>query len=128
MSDITDKAITLSWSIPESDGGSRILGYYIEKCDTSTDRWVKVNRSVTKDTTFRVEDLTAKTEYRFRVSAENKPGTGPASKPSESAIAKLPYGKFIFFYQITFLCILLNMLNVFASYVINLVTQFKLPK
>ena len=97
LSDITDKAITLSWSIPESDGGSRILGYYIEKCDTSTDRWVKVNRSVTKDTTFRVEDLTAKTEYKFRVSAENKAGTGPASEPSESAIAKLPYGKYIFF-------------------------------
>ena len=96
LSGVTDKAITLSWSIPESDGGSRISGYFVEKCDVSTEKWVKAHRSVIKDTTYRVEDLTAKKEYKFRVSAENKAGTGPASNPSESVVAKLPYGKFFF--------------------------------
>ncbi|XP_038047568.1 titin-like [Patiria miniata] len=91
LSEITDKAITLKWTVPESEGGSRITGYFIEKCDTSKERWVKVNRSAVKETTFRVEELTAKTEYRFRVSAENKAGTGPASEPSDAAVAKLPY-------------------------------------
>ena len=93
VSDVTDKAATVSWTVPESDGGSRILGYVIEKCDVSRDRWVRVNRSLVKDTTLHIEDLTANSEYRFRVSAENKAGTGPASEPSDAVVAKLPFGK-----------------------------------
>ena len=92
VSNVTDKAATVSWSIPESDGGSKILGYIIEKCDTSRDRWVRVNRILVKETTLRVEELTVKTKYQFRVSAENKAGTGPASEPSDVVEAKLPYG------------------------------------
>ena len=93
VSDVTDKSLVLTWSAPKSDGGSKILGYIIEKCDISKDRWIRVNRIVVKETTLMVEELTAKSKYKFRVSAENKVGTGPASEPSDSIVAKLPFGK-----------------------------------
>ncbi len=93
ISGVTDKSLVLTWRAPVSDGGSKILGYIIEKCDVSKERWVKVNRSVVKETTLKVEELTAKSKYKFRVSAENKAGTGPASEPSDVVVAKLPYGK-----------------------------------
>ena len=35
--------VSLEWSPPDGDGGSPITGYYVEKCQHPTSRWVKVN-------------------------------------------------------------------------------------
>ena len=84
--------ITISWSPPESDGGSPITGYTIEKKETSSTRWTKAHRDSVSETTFTVKDLMEGKEYEFRVAATNKAGTGPFSEPSEPRIAKPPYG------------------------------------
>ena len=90
---IDDKAAFVTWSPPESTGGSPITGYILEKRDTAKDRWVKVTRGTIKETSFEVKDLTKDVEYEFRVSAENKAGIGEPSQPSKRVVAKLPYGQ-----------------------------------
>ncbi len=85
--------MTVSWAVPESDGGSPITGYYVEKKESTSSRWSKVNKTPVKETTLRVKDLTEKTKYQFRVSAENKAGVGPESEPSGIFMAKPPFGK-----------------------------------
>ena len=87
--------ITISWSPPESDGGSPITGYTIEKKETSSTRWAKANRDTVSETTFTIKDLIEGKKYEFRVAAINKAGTGPFSEPSEPRITKPPYGKFV---------------------------------
>lgn len=52
-SDITKDAVTLTWCEPDDDGGSPITGYWVERLDPDTDKWVKCNKMPIKDTTFR---------------------------------------------------------------------------
>lgn len=82
----------LSWTPPYEDGGSPITGYHIERTTTKVTRWLRVKAVVT-DTTFKVDDLVEGTEYKFRIIAENKIGLGPESEPSESVLAKDPWGE-----------------------------------
>lgn len=37
--DPTSKGIFLTWEPPKYDGGSRIKGYLVEKCQRGTDKW-----------------------------------------------------------------------------------------
>ena len=90
---VTENSATISWSPPESDGGSPVTNYIVERREPGKDRWVKVTRMTITDTEFTVKDLTPKHEYEFRVVAENKAGVGGASEASKSVIAKPPYGK-----------------------------------
>ena len=103
--DITQ--ITITWSPPDSDGGSPIKGYIIEKKETSSTRWTKATKDSVFETTLTVRDLIEGKEYEFHVAAFNKAGTGPFSEPSEPRITKPPYGKCSsqsekFFYASTF--------------------------
>lgn len=52
-SDITRDAVTLTWYEPDEDGGSPITGYWVERFDPETDKWIKCNKLPIKDTTFR---------------------------------------------------------------------------
>ena len=75
----------VSWHQPDFDGGSPITGYQVEYKSVSSLRWVKV--AFTDNSTYTsmlVNDLKEKTEYQFRVSAQNQFGLGSCSKPSVS--------------------------------------------
>ena len=86
--------MTLNWTPPLDDGGAPVKGYIIEKKEQFSTLWTKVNRYDVTDTTFTVTDLKEKSEYQFRVAAENKAGVGKYSEPSDSQVAKPPYGEF----------------------------------
>mgnify|MGYP002716480715 FL=1 len=69
--------MTLQWSPPESNGGSDVTGYILERKENSDETWTKV---VTLDSTvlqYRVENLREKSEFYFRVFAENVVGMSP---------------------------------------------------
>ncbi|XP_072046921.1 M-protein, striated muscle-like [Amphiura filiformis] len=88
---INKTTIKITWTPPETDGGSPVTGYIIERCDVSRKRWVRVNREKVTETDYTVTELIEGTEYQFRVSAENLAGVGKPSEPSVTVTAKLPY-------------------------------------
>ena len=85
---VTKTSATLVWDRPESDGGSPITGYILEKLTFS--RWTKVTKKPTPDLYFSVSDLVENEEYEFRVMAVNDAGTSKASE-TVRFVAKLPY-------------------------------------
>uniref|UniRef100_A0A8C7A2P4 Titin n=1 Tax=Nothoprocta perdicaria TaxID=30464 RepID=A0A8C7A2P4_NOTPE len=74
--------MTVCWSRPDSDGGSEIIGYIVEKRDRAGIRWIKCNKRRITDLRLRVTGLTEDHEYEFRVSAENSAGVGEPSQIS----------------------------------------------
>lgn len=92
--------MTLTWEVPQKDGGSPITGYIVERCQQPGSRWVKVNKKPVPDTMYTVPDLIENTDYKFRVAAENSVGVGKPSEPTSSITVKQPYGKFFKKYKI----------------------------
>uniref|UniRef100_A0A672QCF5 Titin n=1 Tax=Sinocyclocheilus grahami TaxID=75366 RepID=A0A672QCF5_SINGR len=82
VTNIAKDSMTICWSAPDTDGGSKILGYIIEKRDRSGIRWTRCNRKKVTDVCFRVHGLIEDHEYEFRVSAENAAGIGEPSLPT----------------------------------------------
>ena len=82
---------TIEWLKPESDGGSPILHFLVERREKKSARWVKVNRDGTLvDSMLKVSDLTEGNIYQFRVTAINKAGEGEASEVSLYVICRVP--------------------------------------
>ena len=91
--DVTSSSMTLTWQPPESDGGSPITGYVLEKKSPNSGRWIRVSKSPIKDTTFTLEDLPEGEELEFRVMAENTAGLSKPSACTDIIVAKNPYSK-----------------------------------
>uniref|UniRef100_A0A8C5WLI8 Titin n=1 Tax=Leptobrachium leishanense TaxID=445787 RepID=A0A8C5WLI8_9ANUR len=75
----TKDTMIVCWGHPESDGGSPITNYIVERRDRSGLRWVKCNKRILTDLRYKVSGLTEGHEYEYRVMAENAAGI---SKPS----------------------------------------------
>ncbi|KAM3871797.1 immunoglobulin-like and fibronectin type III domain-containing protein 1 [Diretmus argenteus] len=96
----SDDCINLSWAPPTNTGGSRILGYIVEKRKKGSNLWSIVNPKdeLIKEKNYAVKDVVAGMEYEFRITAINISGAGEFSNPSEFVFArdpKKPPGKVI---------------------------------
>uniref|UniRef100_A0A8C5JBW6 Titin n=1 Tax=Junco hyemalis TaxID=40217 RepID=A0A8C5JBW6_JUNHY len=80
----------VQWHEPVNDGGSKILGYHLERKDKNSILWTKQNKSLIVDTKYKTDGLEEGLEYEFRVSAENIVGIGKVSKVSELYVARDP--------------------------------------
>uniref|UniRef100_A0A3Q2D280 Immunoglobulin-like and fibronectin type III domain-containing protein 1 n=1 Tax=Cyprinodon variegatus TaxID=28743 RepID=A0A3Q2D280_CYPVA len=78
--------INLSWSPPCDTGGTKILGYTLEKNKIGTNYWSLVNQKEP----ITVKDVFEGAAYQFRVSAINLSGAGEPSIPCEAVIARDP--------------------------------------
>ena len=85
VEEITGTTATIAWQPPESDGGSPVTNYIIEKRVAGEKKWQRVNKEDVTDLTYEIPDLEEETEYEFRVTAENKAGQGEPSEPSKAA-------------------------------------------
>ncbi|XP_053280001.1 immunoglobulin-like and fibronectin type III domain-containing protein 1 [Pleuronectes platessa] len=87
-----DDCINLCWNIPINTGGSRILGYILEKRKKGSNLWTVVNAvdGLIKEKRYTVKDVVAGLEYEFRVTAINLSGPGEFSNPSEFVFARDP--------------------------------------
>lgn len=95
----------VEWDKPGVDGGSTVTGYYLERRDKKSLRWIRVYKDPIADTKQSVYHLTEGNEYQYRVCAINKAGEGPFSDASDYYKAADPVGKLS---QINSWCICLN--------------------
>lgn len=92
--DVTKSTVSLSWSRPRDDGGSRVTGYYVERREVSTEKWVRHNKTHITTTMYNVTGLIPDAEYMFRVVAQNDIGQSESGPASESVVCKDPFGEF----------------------------------
>ncbi|XP_031619546.1 titin-like isoform X3 [Contarinia nasturtii] len=80
---VTSKSVTLQWEPPLSNGGSDLTGYVVEKRLATLSSSIKWTRVVTLDSyclQYCIDNLKEKSEYVFRVLAENEAGlSAPAT-------------------------------------------------
>lgn len=86
----------MAWEKPNSDGGSPITGYYIERKERNSLLWVKANDTVVRTTEYPCAGLIEGLEYTFRVSAINRAGQGKPSAKTDFVTARTPIGVFSF--------------------------------
>lgn len=71
-------SLSLSWRIPNTDGGSEITGYNIEiKLSTAGSRWAQANKEAVSGTNYKITGLREGRSYDIRVCAINSAGAGP---------------------------------------------------
>jgi len=86
--------VHLSWDKPESDGGARIQGYWIEKREVGSLSWQRINNILCLPNQFNISNLIEDRQYEFQVFAQNEAGLSPPSQNSSSVKIKDPKGKF----------------------------------
>ncbi|XP_077208781.1 myomesin-1 isoform X1 [Paroedura picta] len=82
--------VIISWKQPAVDGGSPILGYFIDKCEVGTTHWSQCNETPVKFARFPVTGLIEGRSYIFRVRAVNNTGISIPSRVSEPVAALDP--------------------------------------
>lgn len=84
-------SVELAWTPPSTDGGSKILGYIVEKKPVGTDQWSKAMPYMILDDNVVVTDLPENGEFEFRVKAVNRAGEGePSSSTGRVKITEYP--------------------------------------
>ncbi|CAH8566640.1 unnamed protein product [Schistosoma rodhaini] len=81
VADVDANSVTLEWSKPRSDGGSKINGYVIEFRPVNGGSWEKAPTGPIRGNSGTVTGLSPGEKYVFRVLAKNDVGT---SEPSSS--------------------------------------------
>ncbi|XP_061641108.1 LOW QUALITY PROTEIN: immunoglobulin-like and fibronectin type III domain-containing protein 1 [Phyllopteryx taeniolatus] len=88
---VCKECIGLAWCAPCNAGGTKIVGYNLEKRKKGTNYWSLVNQGGSiKDSKYEVKDVFEGAEYEFRVSAINLSGPGDPSIPCDTVIARDP--------------------------------------
>lgn len=94
ITDYDKDFVELKWDKPESDGGSPITGYVIEKRDKFNPNWEKCAEVDGDATKGKVNDLIEGTPYEFRIRAVNKAGPGEPSDASKIHVARAKNRKY----------------------------------
>ena len=89
VSGTTEDSITLKWDRPESDGGSAINSYVVDRRESHRFTWSTVG--TVRDTHCTARRLTAGTNYIFRVVAQNDVGYGDGAETAEGVAPKAPF-------------------------------------
>lgn len=84
VANVTKDSITIAWTRPEYDGGSRVTSYLIDALEKGQTKWVKC--ATVKTMTHTIKSLREGAEYFFRVRAENHAGL---SEPKEMIVPVL---------------------------------------
>ncbi|XP_055761343.1 myosin-binding protein C, slow-type-like isoform X3 [Salvelinus fontinalis] len=77
---------SMTWEPPIYDGGSPILGYFIERKKKQSSRWMRLNFDLNKETTFEPKKMIEGVPYEVRVFAVNAIGVSKPSDPSKAFV------------------------------------------
>ncbi|XP_045147199.1 myosin-binding protein C, slow-type [Echinops telfairi] len=83
VSDVGDDWCIMNWEPPANDGGSPILGYFIERKKKQSSRWMRLNFDLCKETTFEPKKMIEGVAYEVRIFAVNAIGISKPSIPSK---------------------------------------------
>lgn len=102
VKNIMKDGLTLEWTPPVNDGGSRIKGYIIEKSLKPSDKWEKVAKVESFRTNHSISDLEQEKDYLFAVSAENDVGVSEKQTTAKAIRLEKPICEYfvdVFFCQ-----------------------------
>lgn len=97
MLDVTKNSVTLLWNRPKHDGGSKIIGYYIEALKIPEDKWVRYNiisQNLPKEE-YTVTGLEEGRKYQFRILAKTAVNISRPSEMSDPVLISSENGKTI---------------------------------
>ncbi|XP_039108440.1 myosin-binding protein C, slow-type, partial [Hyaena hyaena] len=83
VTDVGDDWCIMNWEPPVYDGGSPILGYFIERKKKQSSRWMRLNFDLCKETTFEPKKMIEGVAYEVRIFAVNAIGISKPSMPSK---------------------------------------------
>ncbi|XP_026065525.1 myosin-binding protein C, slow-type-like isoform X6 [Carassius auratus] len=86
VTDVGGDWCTMTWEPPRYDGGSPILGYFIERKKKQSSRWMRLNFDLCKETTFEPKKMIEGVPYEVRIFAVNAIGVSKPSEPSKPFI------------------------------------------
>lgn len=87
--DISDTEILLRWKVPRQDGNSTVLCYSLQQKAATANDWTDLAENIDHEF-FLVRNLTANTDYQFRLAARNKFGWSDRSIATEPITTKDP--------------------------------------
>lgn len=90
VTEIGGDFVNLVWDKPETDGGARIQGYWIDKREVGGVAWQRVNPAISLTNQINVHNLIEDRQYEFRVFAQNEAGLSEPSQASTSVKIKDP--------------------------------------
>uniref|UniRef100_H2YFD6 Titin n=1 Tax=Ciona savignyi TaxID=51511 RepID=H2YFD6_CIOSA len=93
INEVRKDKVFLAWTRSRDDGGSRVTGYFVERKEAGSERWVRVNKILTKNLSFMIQGLVEDAEYQFRVVALNDVGEGEPTESTEIIQCKDPFDK-----------------------------------
>jgi outer membrane protein OmpA-like peptidoglycan-associated protein len=84
-------AVTVTWNVPSSDGGSSITDYSIQYKRLIDTSWIDYSHAPSTSTTFTLSSLLQLSQYSFRLAAVNAAGIGTFSAAtSQSTLIVAP--------------------------------------
>ncbi|XP_035813806.2 myosin-binding protein C, slow-type isoform X8 [Amphiprion ocellaris] len=75
---------SMTWEPPKYDGGSPILGYFIERKKKQSSRWMRLNFDLIKELSFEPKKMIEGVPYEVRIFAVNAIGVSKPSEPSKA--------------------------------------------
>ena len=90
--EVNKEYVILAWESPDTDGGSPLTGFIIERKDVTKTSWVSAGRCDANTFYFKVTKLIEGNEYEFQVAAENDVGQSDWANLGKSVKAKLGFG------------------------------------
>uniref|UniRef100_A0A672I7Y9 Immunoglobulin superfamily member 22 n=1 Tax=Salarias fasciatus TaxID=181472 RepID=A0A672I7Y9_SALFA len=85
--DTADGEVSLAWEEPESDGGSKVISYVVERRDVKRKTWTLATDHA-ESPEYTVTGLHKDSLYLFRVCARNRVGSGPNVETDKPVQAK----------------------------------------
>lgn len=82
VKDVTKTSATVTWDIPENEGGAPVKNYLVDIRDISRKGWTRLTDKCRR-LSYKVSDLEEGGIYFFRVTGENEYGTGVPAETRE---------------------------------------------
>jgi len=92
VAETSTESMVVGWDAPESDGGSPLTKYKVEKRDATRTAYVQVEDVDGKTLKAKATKLSEGNKYFFRVAAENEIGLSDWTETAEPVEAKMPFG------------------------------------